>query len=77
MVSLGTAFVSGVFVPQELLGEKVLAMAKFFPMYYYVRINNMKAGSAMDMSYGLRMQLLFGAIFLLTGLGFSRAKQKI
>jgi len=77
VVSLGTAFVSGVFVPQELLGEKVLAMAKFFPMYYYVRINNMKAVSAMDMSYGLRMQLLFGAIFLLTGLGFSRAKQKI
>ncbi len=77
MVSLGTAFISGVFVPQELLGEKVLAMAKFFPVYYYVKINNMRVVSAIDMSYGLRMQLLFGAVFLLAGLCFSRVKQEI
>lgn len=77
VASLGTAFISGVFVPQELLGEKVLTAAKFFPVYYYVRINNMRAVSAVDMTYGLGMQLLFGIIFLLTGLCFSRVKQKI
>lgn len=76
VASLGTAFISGVFVPQELLGEKVLTMAKFFPVYYYVRINNMRAVSSIDMTYGLGMQLLFGTVFLLAGLGFSRIKQK-
>ncbi|HZX21425.1 MAG TPA: ABC transporter permease, partial [Clostridia bacterium] len=77
VASLGTAFVSGVFVPQELLGEKVLAIAKFFPVYYFVRINNMRTVSAIDVLYGLRMQLLFGAVFLLAGLCFSRVKQEI
>ncbi len=40
VVSLGPSFISGVFVPQELLGSNVLAMAKFTPTYWYVTANN-------------------------------------
>ncbi|MCL6589394.1 MAG: ABC transporter permease [Firmicutes bacterium] len=38
--SLGTSFISGVFVPQALLGETVLKIASFTPTYWYVKSNN-------------------------------------
>jgi ABC-2 type transport system permease protein len=40
VLSLGTCFISGVFVPQALLGEKVLRAASFTPNYWYVKSNN-------------------------------------
>jgi len=40
VLSLGMCFLSGVFVPQELLSEDVLAMAKFTPTYWFVKANN-------------------------------------
>lgn len=38
--SLGTCFISGVFVPQALLGKTVLTIASFTPTYWYVKSNN-------------------------------------
>jgi ABC-2 type transport system permease protein len=38
--ALGTSFISGVFVPQELLGKTVLNIASFTPSYWYVKSNN-------------------------------------
>jgi ABC-2 type transport system permease protein len=38
--SLGTCFISGVFVPQVLLGKTVLKIASFTPTYWYVKSNN-------------------------------------
>lgn len=40
VVSLGTCFISGVFVPQMLLGKNVLKIASFTPTYWYVKSNN-------------------------------------
>lgn len=40
VVSLGTCFISGVFVPQALLGKTVLTIASFTPNYWYVKSNN-------------------------------------
>ena len=39
VVSLGMCFLTGVFVPQEMLSENVLAIAKFLPTYWYIRAN--------------------------------------
>ncbi len=44
VVSLGSAFISGVFVPQEFLGQSVLRIARFTPVYWYVLGNNRIAG---------------------------------
>lgn len=41
IASLSMAFVSGVFVPQYLLGEGLLTVAKFMPMYWCVVASNM------------------------------------
>jgi len=40
VASLGMSFISGVFVPQELLGNQVLKIASFTPAYWYVKANN-------------------------------------
>ena len=37
---LSSSFISGVFVPQALLGENVLRIASFMPAYWYVKANN-------------------------------------
>lgn len=76
VLSLGTSFISGVMVPQEFLGDSVLKIAKFFPTYYYVRINEMRITSFSDIRYEIFMQLLFSLAFILMGLYFSRVKQR-
>jgi ABC-2 type transport system permease protein len=43
VVALGTCFISGVFVPQALLGKPVLTLASFTPNYWYVKSNNIIA----------------------------------
>lgn len=44
VVVLGTSFISGVFVPQALLGNTVKTIACFTPNYWYVKSNNIIAG---------------------------------
>lgn len=39
ILSLGMCFLTGVFVPQEFLGENVLSIAKFIPTYWYIKAN--------------------------------------
>jgi ABC-2 type transport system permease protein len=76
VLSLGTSFISGVMVPQQFLGEKVLTIAKFFPTYYFVKINETNISSFLDVKYEIFMQLLFAMAFLLMGLYFSKVRQK-
>lgn len=40
VVALGSSFLSGAFVPQEMLGNTALLLAKFLPSYYYIKNNN-------------------------------------
>lgn len=74
VTSLGTSFISGILVPQELLGERVLGIAKFFPTYYFVKINGTNMSSFADIKYDIFMQLLFAIMFLVMGLYFSKIK---
>jgi len=76
VLSLGTSFISGIIVPQEVLGEKVLMVAKFFPSYYFVKINDSTISSLLDVKNELLMQLVFGVAFLLIGLIFSKRAQR-
>jgi len=40
VVVLGSCFLSGVFVPAELLGKSTLKIASFTPAYWFVKANN-------------------------------------
>lgn len=50
-VTLGSCFISGVFVPQAILSESVLRMASFLPTYWYVKGNSQIASqNALDLT---------------------------
>ena len=70
VLSLGTSFLCGVFVPLWMLSDKVVAFSKFLPGYWYIKSNNMISGftgEAVSMDTYWRntgIQLLFAvAIF--------------
>ena len=46
VLSLGMSFISGVFVPQEMLSDGLLSFARFLPVYWYINVNNALADSA-------------------------------
>lgn len=74
IISLGFCFMGGVFVPQEVMSEKVLAFCKFVPSFWYVRVNDLLGESIgitdqirTDVWLGILVQVGFaGVIFALT-----------
>lgn len=51
VLGLGMCFLCGIFVEQSMLGDGVLAAARFLPAYWYVKVNDMLAGKEiLDMS---------------------------
>lgn len=41
VISLGTSFISGAFVPQMYLGKFILGIAAFLPSYWFIKANNL------------------------------------
>ena len=69
VVALGSSFISGVFVPQELLGSTVLRIASFTPSYWFVNANNIIAKTS---NFNLKkMEPVFSS--MLIQLGFTVA----
>ncbi|HAA37510.1 MAG TPA: ABC transporter permease [Firmicutes bacterium] len=69
VVTLGLSFISGVFVPMELLGKQVLKFASFTPTYWYVTANN-RLASLTKFNY-TNLQPVFTS--MLIQLGFALA----
>lgn len=61
--SLGLSFISGAFVPQELVNESVLNVSKAFPLYYYIRANRNSLVWA-DMVPDILVQMVFLAVYV-------------
>lgn len=82
IVGLGMSFLCGVFVPQSLLSDQVLAAAKFLPAYWYIKNNNMLAGfseeafSEGSFWTGVGIQALFAVVMFTGALVASRVKQQ-
>lgn len=66
IIGLSMSFMSGLFVPQWLLGEGVLAVAKFVPFYWGVRaINTIYTESGAGLSFDLgEIYKCFGVSFV-------------
>ena len=83
VIALGSSFISGAFVPQELLSDFVLNIAKVIPSYWFVKNNNdITKLSNFDMTsmnpifINMGIILAFGiGFFILTNL-ISRLKLK-
>lgn len=65
VLALGTSFISGVFVPQELLGPAVQTMASFTPTYWYVLAVN-EIDQLADFSH-LSLQPVYRDLFIQLG----------
>lgn len=81
IIGLSMSFLCGVFVPQSMLSDGVLAVGKFLPAYWYVSINDMLALSeqTFDMHaylQGLGIQLLFAAAAFALLMAFSGARRR-
>lgn len=83
VVALGSSFISGVFVPQELLGATVKYVASFTPTYWYVTgirdISELSAFTFSDLKgiyAGMLIQIGFAAAFLVLALLLGRQKKR-
>ena len=83
VVSLGLAFLGGIFVPLEFLGKTMRNVARFTPTYWYVRANEaitgIKTFADIDMGeFGLScgVQLLFAVAFFSVGMVVSKYKRE-
>ncbi|NLM53211.1 MAG: ABC transporter permease [Firmicutes bacterium] len=82
VITLGLSFVSGVFVPMELLGDSVLKIASFTPTYWYVAANNHLASltqfnltTLQPFFYSLFIQLGFALAFFTMALVLGKSRK--
>lgn len=68
VLTLGMSFISGVFVPQAILGKTVLSIARFTPSYWFVKANidigsqvNFIGQTMRAIFFSMLVQLLFAA----------------
>ncbi|MDD3241784.1 MAG: ABC transporter permease [Bacilli bacterium] len=64
VISLGSSFMCGVFVPQQFLGDFVLNIAKILPNYWYVKNNDLIANISSFNRSNLE-PIIFGMIFII------------
>lgn len=82
IIGLGMSFLCGVFVPQSMLGDGVLNVARFLPAYWYVRANDMLAGYNDDVySVGrfmefLGIEIVFMVVLFVVAIVISRVKKR-
>lgn len=81
VLALGMSFLSGIFVPLELLGDSVIAVARFLPSYWYIvaarHIDHYETFASHGELWGaVGIELLFGIALIAIGLAYSRTKMK-
>jgi len=82
VITLGTCFIAGVFVPQELLGKTVLSIASFTPTYWYVKAINdinklvgINTTNVMPIIYSMLIQLGFAVAIFTISLVIAKQKR--
>lgn len=82
VLALAFGFVSGVFVPQALLGETVLQIARFTPSYWYVRalgdiaqISEFTPDALKPVGIGVLIQIGFALAFLVLSLAVGQQRR--
>ncbi len=72
VVALGMSFFCGIFVPQYMLGEQVLSIARFLPAYWYIQVTDRISGFS-DEAFSMELYwkcigiqfLFFVAVFVI------------
>lgn len=84
MISLSMAFISGMFVPQEFLGDTVKRVSSFTPAFWYVRANNIinsltnfTRASIYPVFQCMAIQIGFAGVFLAVILVVAKRKRQL
>ena len=72
VLPLALAFISGIFLDQELLPKSIGTLAQCFPTYYYVRANNFIERMLRPDWGNIGIQLLFLLLYFTLGVYFSK-----
>jgi len=72
VLPLALAFISGIFLDQELLPKSISTLAQCFPTYYYVRANNFIERMLHPDWGNIGIQLLFLLLYFTLGVYFSK-----
>jgi ABC-2 type transport system permease protein len=82
VIALGISFISGIFVPQEMLGDTVLKIASFTPGYWYVKavndISSLPGYSLANLRQAIGFMLIqlgFAAAIFIVALALSKQKK--
>lgn len=80
VLSLGSCFLCGVFLPQAMLGDAVVKISSFLPTYWYVKANEAIGAISMngldmtEFAKFIGIQCLFGLVFFLIAMFISKSK---
>lgn len=84
VVSLGSSFLCGAFVPQSILSEPILKIASFLPTYWYIKLNDSMAGLQgftnevlLKCAQYMGIQLLFASTFLAIALVVMKKRRSV
>lgn len=82
VISLGSAFLCGAFIPTEWLPESVITISRIFPTYWYVNSNDLLASlqtinmtSLNQVIINMIVMLVFALIFIIINNIVSKKKQ--
>ena len=83
VLPLGFSFISGAFVPQFLLGDSVLKLASFTPVYWYIKgndtissLSHLNWANLKEIFYYMAIQLGFAAALFSLSLVISKNKSQ-
>ena len=83
IVSLGICFLSGVFVPMNIMNKKVLRVAQFLPVYWYENVNEtlsryhvVSGKIAIDIWKSMGIEIMFTLALLALILAVSKYKRQ-
>lgn len=74
-VTIGMAFLSGIFIPLELFGEGVRQLAMFMPLYHYTEIYGDIDMTLIDALPSVSIVVLFSVSMIILGTIISRNKR--
>lgn len=75
VVSLGLAFLSGLFIPYEIMGTAIQRIAHFSPLFYFRQSVMKDINSYSDLLTEWGLLLAFAVVFTLLGVAISQQKR--
>lgn len=75
LVTLGLAFLSGIFIPIELFGDTAQRIAEFLPLYHFTLIYAAPDITWSESALSIAILLLYTVAFLIIGIIFSNQRK--